>query len=184
MAAKIDVNFKKLKRFLPKIKKQFNKKAPSILVESIKADLESGVSPVKGYGRFKPYSKSYKQQIDGKVRFFTNSNGKIVALKAKTRGRGRFRFFDSKFTGKKKSPVNMKLSGDMIKSLKAKKGFLKGSIKVSISDKKADYHNRRGAGKSKVVRRLLPSNPGEKFNRRITLNIEDLLIDIVNNAIR
>ena len=71
---------------------------------------------------------------------------------------------------KKVSPVNLRLSGALHKSLRV---FSKGNIfrsfrlVVQFKNRLADIHNRLGAGKSKVIRRLLPTNPNERFNRKI-----------------
>lgn len=154
MATKITKDLRALKEFLPNLKRSFNKEVSKELPVYIKSDISSGISPVKGRGRFQKYSDSYRRQID--------------------------RYYSS--FGKRKSPVNMKLSGQMLSTLKA---FVSGgNVKVRISDELADIHNRRGAGRSKVVRRLLPTNNGETFNTKISQNIEDLLIKIVNNTVR
>lgn len=153
MPVKVTKNLKNLKMVLPTIKRTFNKGIKANLPDYIKDDIEAGVSPVRG-ARFQKYSQSYRDQIDSSLSGF----------------------------GKKKSPVNMKLSGQMLSTLTGK--IIKGDVKIRISDKLADIHNRIGAGKSRVVRRLLPTNNGEEFNRNISGKIEDLLIKIVNNTIR
>lgn len=140
---------------------------------AILKDILRGVSPVAGE-RFPKYSKSYKDSIRGKVQFFTVSNGgakKVIAIKA---GRGE-KFPTLPFVlGKRLSPVNLKLSGQMLSSLIVRKigGGMTKRIEILFDDEVATYHNKLGAGKSKVKRRLLPTESGEKFNRRITrLNI-------------
>jgi hypothetical protein len=64
----------------------------------------------------------------------------------------------------------MRLSGGLIKSLKAftKGGFLANfRLVVEFRNKLADIHDRIGAGKSRVIRRLLPTRQNEKLNKRI-----------------
>jgi hypothetical protein len=71
---------------------------------------------------------------------------------------------------KQTSPVNMLLSGGMRESFKVvvSPNIVRGlMLSFSYTNKLADIHNRRGAGKSKVVRRILPTRSGERFNRRI-----------------
>lgn len=72
---------------------------------------------------------------------------------------------------KKVSPRNMKVSGDMLRALKtvAKGGILSSfRLVITWTHFLADIHNSKGAGKSKVIRRLLPDKSGEKFNKRIS----------------
>ena len=58
------------------------------MLAAIKDLISKGISPVKGYRRFAPYSPSYKEAIDS-----------------------------GRFPGKSKRPVNMTLSGKMMDSL-------------------------------------------------------------------
>ncbi len=152
MAIKITKNLRDLKMLASKIKRQFNRGVSRELPDLIREDILAGVSPVKGFGRFKKYSESYRDQIN-----------------------------KGKFTGKRKSPVNMKLTGEMLKSLIGR--VSRGDVVIKFRNELADIHNRQGAGKPKVVRRLLPTNSGEEFNRKISQKIEDFLIKVVNNNV-
>jgi len=125
--------------------KVFQRKAiPMLKQEIIESIFIRGVSPVSGFGKYKAYSKSYKEQI--------------------RRGKG-------KFANKDIRPINLTLSGDLLKSIKGRptaNGFT-----IWFSDKKAKWHDKEGAGRSKVIRRMLP-NDNEKFNQVITRAIDNL----------
>jgi hypothetical protein len=69
--------------------------------------------------------------------------------------------YADRFKGGARKPVNMTLTGEMLKSMKVVK--TRSSFAVVIDSEIADYHNRLGAGKKKVIRRLLPTNRGERF---------------------
>jgi len=116
---------------------QYEKEALQVLADRIEepilASIRKGVSPVGGK-KFAKYSKSYKD-----------------AIKA-----GRYRKF-----GKRISPINLKLSGKMLNSFFVK--LNKDSLELGFDNEVATFHNRKGAGKSKVIRRLLPRR-GEFFN--------------------
>jgi len=146
---------------LKNIKKEFSKKSPVKVKQAIVQDMVKGISPVKGQGKFKQYSPSYKKAI---------RKGRLKTAKTK----------------KAISPVNLKLSGEMRKSLKAytSGGYFK-NFRLIISYKHflADIHNRRGAGRSKVIRRLLPTFKGEQFNRRISLVLKKQLQNAVDKTI-
>lgn len=150
-------NLKPVKNSVKDVKKIFAKTAPPLVKDQILDDLSSGVSPVRGK-RFEKYSKAYKDQIK-KGRY--SSDGKSV------------------------SPVNLKLSGDMIKTLfvKVKSGFLnkKLTMEVGFSSFLAKVHNNLGASKKKVIRRIVPKT-GEKFNTKITNIIQKELKDAISTV--
>ena len=166
------------------VKKEFAKRGPVKVKQAIVQDMIKGVSPVKGEGKWKRYSKSYKQQIKGKVRFFTKG-GKVIAIKAARGKRISNSVTENANPTKQISPVNLKLSGDLHKSLKS---FIAGlalksfTLVISFDHFLADIHNRRGAGKIKQVRRMLPTKNGEEFNRRISLVILNQLKNAVGKV--
>ena len=106
--------------------------------------ISKGISPVAGKRKFKPYSKTYREAIE----------------------RGYY-------GDKRKTPVNMKLSGEMLDSLSLKAN--KESVTISFDDPVSEFHNDLGAGKSKVIRRLLPTNQGERFSKVIDDKVRDAL---------
>jgi len=105
-----------------------------------------GQSPVVGQGRYKNYSASYKKQIAGK---------KYKSL------------------GKKLRPVNLTLTGEMLRSIKSRP--IINGIAVWFSDRKAKYHDKLGAGKSKVIRKMLPNEEGQKFSNVINKKLREIL---------
>lgn len=119
--------------------------------------IKSGVSPVAGVKRrFARYSKSYSDYLKGKVYFFTRSDGQVVGVPGK---------FPKPFPDKNPTKVNLNATGKMLKSIFLKKN--PNSVYIGFKDEKAEFHNDMGAGKSKVIRRLLPNQEGETFVRNI-----------------
>ena len=71
--------------------------------------------------------------------------------------------------------VNLKLAGEMLKSLTATKRRGK-PLDIEFEDEKAVYHNDTGpGGNKKKIRRVLPSNHGEEFNSKIIMLIGNIL---------
>lgn len=128
---------------IKEVRKEFSKRGPIKIKQSIIQDMIKGISPVKGGGKYKKYSEGYKKEIRDR----------------------RSRKIKSASPTKSISPVNLRLSGALHKSLKS---FTSGRfLVIQFKHFLADIHNRLGAGKSRVVRRLLPTENGEQFNRRI-----------------
>lgn len=189
---------------LAKTRKEFSKRGPVKVKQAIVQDMTKGISPVKGKGKWKRYSQSYKDVIRNKAAYRI-IKGKVVRFgkvfdgltqkDVRTIGGGRqsrqasrqlktaqnvrqqlIRDLNQDFhkrssPTKQVSPVNLRHSGGLHRSLQL---FTKGGVTtnfrlvVTFRDRLADIHNRLGAGKSKVIRRLLPTNQGEQFNRKIT----------------
>lgn len=197
---------------VPKVRKEFSKRGPLKIKQAIVQDMVKGISPVHGKGKWKRYSVSYKEVIRGIATFF-RKGGKVIRIdnrskvsqkelkalraskQAKRTARNDLRsrkafvaarankFQQGASPTKKVSPVNLRYSGGLHKSLNVKTagGFLSNfRLVVRFKNKLADIHNRKGAGKSKVIRRLLPTKNGEKFNRRITTILFDELKKAVN----
>jgi len=154
-----------LKRFkaltlTERAKPKFFKEVKEFIKDEIVGSIERGVSPVHKGGedgssgklRYKDYSDSYKRQIDKK----------------------------QLETSKKRRPVNLKLTGKLLNSLKAR--ISGDAVKVWFTDAKAKYHNELGAGKSKIIRRLLPKT-GEQFNAGIRKRIVKALKDAIRLSI-
>lgn len=140
---------KALESYVVKAKRAFAEpSAWKIIVKEIKDQIQRGISPVAGIGRFQKYSTSYRDAIKSGKGDASKKSGKV-------------------------SPVNMTLSGEMLDSLNAKRSGTK--LKIGFKDKKAAFHNDQGAGKSKVIRRLLPTDDGEKFNAKLLQNIREVV---------
>lgn len=116
-----------------------------------------GVSPVSKGGRS-------PQNTGGRVRYKAYSDSYKKQIE--------------KMGGKSIRPVNLKVSGNLLASLKAR--VTKKGLTIWFSDFKAKYHDRIGAGASGVIRRMLPSQKGERFNK----NISKKIFDIINNAVK
>ena len=156
------------------IRKEFSKTAPIRIKRTIIQDIIKGISPVFGKGKWTKYSKAYKEVIRNKAAYRT-INGKVVRFTDKKLVKKLNADYHAKASPSKKiSPVNLRHSGGLHRSFKV---FTKGGFRrrfrmvFRFNDKLADIHNRRGAGKSKVVRRLLPDKQGERFNRTIEKKI-------------
>lgn len=178
---KIIKDLRNMKRMIPLIRKDYVNRLQVPLKLAIIKDILRGVSPVLGK-KFPKYSKSYKASIRGKVMFFTVSGGggakKVIAIKA---GRGETLPTLPHAMGKNLSPVNLKLSDQMLNSMKVRKLGFGASTKLEIifEDEVAIFHNKLGAGKSKTIRRLLPTELNERFNRRISR----LTITLLNRSV-
>ena len=81
-----------VKDLLDLTRKELDKVMPKTIKEQILRVIEQGQSPVKGQAKYKKYSDSYKDQIKKGVH-----------------------------PGKKQTPVNLKLTGKLHKSLKVEK---------------------------------------------------------------
>jgi len=196
---------KKLKivSFLDKARDQFKDNLEKTLPQEILKTILAGNSPVKGEKQ-PEYSQSYKDQIEGKVRFFTK-NGKVIPIRPPeisstgikynqdgTVKKGRTKTVKSfeKGMGVKKrvSPVNLKLSGKMLSFIRLNKRSYNPIIEFNDPSNFNGYslseiHNFIGVGKNKVRRRLLPTNQGEEFNYNILRRILKALKDAVKKSI-
>ena len=159
-------------------RKEFSKRGTIKVKQVIVQDMIRGISPVAGAGKWKRYSPSYKDVIRGRATYFKQGRRTVRVGKSKSTQRfvnSRHRDFQAKAKPTKQvSPVNLRYSGGLHRSLKV---FTTGGVLrnfrmiTQFKNFLADIHNRRGAGKSKVIRRLLPTNQGERFNRRIEQTI-------------
>ena len=153
--AKVKVDFSGIKKDLQKIKNQARIEVAAELEGQIRESIAKGLSPVKGQGRFEKYSQSYIKQIKA----------------------GRFNK-----ESKKTRPVNLTLSGSLMKSLFTKP--IRNGLLIGFDNKLAEIHNKLGAGKSKTIRRMLPTNQGEEFTRSITLRMREVVRKVVNRIIK
>lgn len=159
MGAKIKIDLN-LEKKIKKIQKDFARSAPGILENEIINTITRGGNPVnKGPRRNPEYSLSYQNSIR----------------------RGEYAQY-----GKAVRPVNLKLSGDMLRSLKVRAISNGKAIRAEFEHYLADIHNRLGAGKSRTVRRVLPRQDvsGEEFSRNIMRKITDLVEELVRKALR
>lgn len=189
MSVKITKKLKLLK-LLDNAKEDFKEELERTVPPEIRKTIEGGNNPIKG-GKQAKYSQSYIDQIEGKAMFFRKGS-KVIAISALSNKElkdfraskeakdqtNKIRAYikennDKKFKGKKKSPVNLKLSGKMLDSMKSYQ-TVKG-LMVYFTDKKAEWHNEGVPENNLPARRLLPNKSGEEFNRNIFNRIMDSL---------
>jgi hypothetical protein len=144
-----------IKRNLQNISVEFANQGGEPPRAEIKKLIEAGISPVEGVGRFKGYSESYTEQI--KSRKARDEDGKIQS-------------------GKRIRPVNLTLSGKLLKSLKVK--ALGNKIQISFNRK-----TKSGDDLAKIIndggRRILPTERGERFHRSITKKFIEIASKII-----
>lgn len=84
----------------------------------------------------------------------------------------------------KDAPVDMTVTGQMLNSLVISKGKEGRSLRIYFRSVIAKYHDVMGAGVSRVIRRLLPTNAGERFKATITKLIKALVNNSVDKAVK
>jgi hypothetical protein len=174
------------------------------LTDAINDLITKGISPVFGIRKFQRYSESYNDQIRGRLSFFTTKSKRIFAVMEEgqtKKGKRGVEFTPIKFNkgevrakrylneglgyNKKLRPINMTLSGKMLDSLKA--GSKRDNAMIWFNDKKAEYHN-EGAklwhGGELPKRRLLPTNPGERFHKNVFKLIRSYVGEAVEKAFK
>lgn len=173
-----------------KINKDFKKITAAILVNwnnarlanSVKAKylelVRSGVSPVKGQGRFKKYSDSYVESIKGKVAF-RKIKGRVVPIRSGDILEGSASFF-SRY-GKAQRPVNLTLTGQMLRTVRIRRNPSLYYFEIDIDSPISEHHNN---GTSKMPRRALIPKEGEEFTRVLEKHIESELEAIIKKAFK
>jgi hypothetical protein len=147
--SKVKINLKGTKKQIKEARNFLMLKIGPLYTKEIENSILKGISPVKGKGRFVKYSDSYRDQIKEK-------RNKVLVM-----------------AGKRIRPVNLKVTGKLLKSLSWE---LEGKFLIlKFGNIIADYHNRLGAGKSKTIRRMLPTRRNEVFNRVIDKKVRDAL---------
>ena len=104
----------------------------------------------------KNFSRDLKASIGDKI------VERILSGKSPVKGK-RFKQYSTEYAKKKgrRAPVDMLVSGKMLESIVVKQNRI-GQVIISFKDGIAKFHDIMGAGKSKVIRRLLPRT-GEAF---------------------
>jgi len=93
----------------------------------------------------------------------------------------RFKQYSESYANKKgvsRKPVDMTVTGKMLSSLVVSMGNPR-SMRVYFRSKIASYHDSLGAGRSKIIRRLIPSKKGERFAK----GLENLISSMINKAV-
>lgn len=152
--AKVKVKLK-LKDIVPVIKRNLQKASFDAFILAIRAQIRKGISPVAQIGRFVKYSDSYRSAI-------------------------KKQYGEAAKKEKQVSPVNMTLDGTMLNSLDHEPS--KNGKRLFFGDKKAIYHDAQGAGKSKTIRRLLPTQNGETFTNVLLRKFRDICRAVVQRS--
>lgn len=184
-----------MQRDFKQAKEGFYKLVQNTIVKAIKEFILRGISPVKGQVRYDKYSDSYRDQIKMNKAFLRNKKGGIFVIeKLSSAELDTYRAGDEARAdnlineyyikelnehllkaNKKVSPVNLKVSGDLLDSLTATRN--ERGVLIKFDDKKAKYHDIEGVGRARTLRRLLPNTggrDGEAFNDRLLRNIKQL----------
>lgn len=169
---------------------KFIRKLGDTVKDGILDATAKGLSPIKGFGRFDGY-KAQEQAKELRKKASKLSNNRIVATedserrrrdkansirtKASKIGEGYPVSVQEEWPNKKIRPVNLRLSGKMLKSITYQFNRAKNSIRFYLLGKKnnlmAETHN-EGTQEPNVARRpFLPTGPGEEFISSITRDI-------------
>ena len=111
----------------------------------------------------------------------------IISGISPVKGKNRFKKYSKSYAKVKgrEAPVDMLDTGNMLNSLKVvQKRGLPATIEIIFKDIVATYHNDLGAGKSKVIRRLLPNRSGEEFKKTIQNKINALAQKAIDKAVQ
>ncbi|MGB0452597.1 MAG: hypothetical protein ACPGJV_02700 [Bacteriovoracaceae bacterium] len=160
---KLKVNLPNYHHMITEVRNEFSKTAPEKIRIAYLSDLNAGVSPVKGKGKFKTYSSSYRNQIS--------------KMKGKRTG-----VVDFYSTGQFYRSFMVKAKNNIGSSLKLIFEFAEYTTKNGKKISLAKIHNELGAGKKKIIRRLLPKKK-EKFSDDIMEVVEDELKDAVTKIV-
>lgn len=110
----------------------------------------------------------------------------ILSGRSPVRGK-RWRDYSEKYADRFKQgsrrPVNMLRTGKMLDSLEVKQVRGRPGLLIRFNSPIAIFHDREGAGKSKVIRRLLPRSR-ERFKDNIQVLIDRLLRSVVRKSTR
>lgn len=151
------------------------------VVGEMKNFITTGVSPVKGVGRFTPYKAT---RASNEVKQFSktqqSSRGGYYRRLAKV-ALSKYNFYPNsvrnKYPSKTITPVNLYLSGEFLNSLThraLKTGSEIGHINPSARTRNLFEAHNEGLNKNVPQRRYLPVKRGEKFVVSIMRLIKDL----------
>lgn len=186
---KVKLNLKTLKGLNRKdiASKTFQKKLGERVLKDIADHISVGKSPVAGQGRY----KGYRVDRPG-VTGVGGLTGKTKDKKKRRAANNKKDLYPNsvkdKFPGKQKRPVNLELSGDMLKKMNwsgiiggVSVGLMRASKKIRDRFKS---HNEGLNEKRNVPRRaILPTGDGEKFTPFITRRIKSLWLARIRQMI-
>jgi hypothetical protein len=170
MPGKTRTDFRKIAELEKKIDDAFRGEVGFIAVKLIKDLLSRGVSPVEGKGRLASYKNAAKYPG------LNRNKGKN--LKRTTQPMTREALAK---TTKKQSPVNLKLTGDMLKSLSFK--VKQGRIWIGFFDTKEAIKAKalQDGTANMAARPILPTEPGQQFAQTIWREILKAVKEKIEN---
>ena len=128
--------------------------------------------------------KNFRSDRSAQRRLISTIKETIQSGKSPVRGKT-FKQYNSdyadRFKGGRRRPVDMTITGEMLRSLILEP--TKGSWRVVFTSGIADFHNRQGAGVNRIIRRLLPTNRGERFKAFLEKQIENAANESVARAV-
>jgi len=197
--ANVILKFKGLDSLTKKkiLTRKFLKKLGDRVVKDIKQSIAIGKSPVKGFGRFVAYKadratsslrkdlKSAGGESKKKLRTGLRKDIKRTASKKNLYPNS----VKSEFPNKQRRPINLKLSGDLLKAIKfkpTKRGVRIGLISAKKKIKDIfTAHNEGSNTKKKVPRRaILPTGDGDKFTAVIQKRIRNLFLARIRQVLK
>lgn len=160
MKVKVNVRLDVRKHLKELNRPQTLKEIGDAVVDSMKETINSGLSPVKGEGRFEAYSGA--------------------------NDRRKYPFnVQKQYPNKTLRPVNLTLSGHMLNALSAEPSG--GKITIGIGGKEAEKAQRHQLGDDKSNlprRRFIPAQSGEQFIVSITRLIRDLYSEALSAILK
>lgn len=175
------------------VNRAFQKKLGERIVSDIKESIAVGKSPVAGEGRYEAYAADRAAATSRKQAGFEKRKSKRSELRARAKKiQNKNSLYPNsvkkKFPDKQKRPVNLSLSGKLLKALTW--GGISGGVKVGLisasskTKKIFESHNDGTNQKRNVPRRpILPTSSGQKFTAAIMARIRSLYLARVRQII-
>ena len=168
------------------------------IVNKSKSFISKGISPVRKERKFKQYASVRSISTHKKVqKNLTGERKKALSERIKKIESEKYpmdKQTQKKYPGKKKQPVNLTLSGNLLSYFKSWIEKVKGRkvIKVGIDSdapekikKIAEAHNDGTLVEKNVPKRsFVPNKKGEKYIKSIQTDINDMIAARVNEIIK
>lgn len=161
---KVKVNLSIIKDIRKLTSSKYTDPIAESILDQMKDVISTGLSPIRGFGRFEAYKAQSRNRGGKKTGYPYN--------------------VQTKFPGKKVRPVNLELSGDMLDALDYKN--VRDGIELSIYKKaEAEKAKTHQQGTDLVPqRRFIPSTKGEQFITSITVSIKKMFVEALDKIIR
>lgn len=127
-------------------------------IEDMKSDIAKGISPIQGRGRFPGYKnpENYPDQVR------------------------------NRYANKRRRPVNLKLSGDFLKSLKSivKSIGARNALFIGFNDRKSKLkeEGHRDGANGQLKRPIIPEG-SETFTPKLVKRFRDALVRAINKKL-